>query len=218
MVCRITIGYDDEGQGLPVVLVHGHPFERLMWTPQLPSWPGPGRRVVAADLRGYGHSTVVEGSTPLETFARDTFALLDHLGIEGEVVLGGLLADTFPQAETEQGRQARNELADRLLTEGMAGYAREALPKMIAAYNVDKMPAVAAHVHAMMAGARQRVRRPPCAVVPSAATTATCSPRSRYRCLSWSAGRRPRAEPRTTGRVQHGAPRLPVPADTKVAR
>jgi 3-oxoadipate enol-lactonase len=28
------IGYDDSGAGIPVVLVHGHPFDRSMWRPQ----------------------------------------------------------------------------------------------------------------------------------------------------------------------------------------
>lgn len=170
----ITVGYDDAGQGRPLVLVHGHPFDRSMWAPQVAEFAGAGWRVIAADLRGYGSSTVVGGTTPLETFARDVAALLDHLRID-DVVLGGLsmggqivmecyrqfaprirglvLADTFPQAETEEGKAFRNALADRLLAEGMAGYAAEILPKMIAPYNVHALPAVAAHVHAMMAAA-----------------------------------------------------------------
>ena len=31
----ITVGYDDEGSGEPLVLVHGHPFDRSMWRPQV---------------------------------------------------------------------------------------------------------------------------------------------------------------------------------------
>ncbi|HVE95416.1 MAG TPA: alpha/beta hydrolase [Pseudonocardiaceae bacterium] len=31
----ITVGYDDEGGGPPLVLIHGHPFDRTMWTPQV---------------------------------------------------------------------------------------------------------------------------------------------------------------------------------------
>ncbi|GIF04712.1 alpha/beta fold hydrolase [Actinoplanes siamensis] len=168
----ITIGYDDEGVGPAFVLVHGHPFDRSMWWPQVPVLTAEGYRVITADLRGYGRSTVVPGLTTLETFARDTFALIDHLGIDEEVVLGGLsmggqivmecwrlfperiaglvLADTFPQGETPEGRAHRNRVADELLATGMSGYAAANLPKMMASYNVPAMPRVAEHVHAMM--------------------------------------------------------------------
>jgi pimeloyl-ACP methyl ester carboxylesterase len=153
----ITIGYDDEGNGEPLVLVHGHPFNRSMWRPQVERFAAGGWRVIAPDLRGYGESAVVPGKTPLDVFARDIVALLDRLGLD-DVVLGGLsmggqivmeahrlfphrirglvLADTSPVAETDEGRRARNEMADRLLREGMAPYAEEVLHKMVAPHNV----------------------------------------------------------------------------------
>jgi pimeloyl-ACP methyl ester carboxylesterase len=59
LVNGITIAYDDAGKGDNVlVLVHGHPFDRTMWRPQVecigrarPEW-----RVILPDLRGYGES------------------------------------------------------------------------------------------------------------------------------------------------------------------
>ncbi|HUZ22417.1 MAG TPA: alpha/beta hydrolase [Streptosporangiaceae bacterium] len=169
----ITIGYDDEGSrdGVPVVLVHGHPFNRSMWAPQVGALTAAGYRVIAADLRGYGDTSVVPGVTLLAVFARDIAGLADYLGLD-EVVLGGLsmggqivmefcrlfpgrvrgllLADTFAAAETPEGRAARNAMADRLVAEGMDGYASEVLDKMIAPYNVTDLPEVAAQVLAMM--------------------------------------------------------------------
>ncbi|MEV6650227.1 alpha/beta fold hydrolase [Streptomyces sp. NPDC051219] len=169
-----TFGYDDTGRGdarsgPPLVLVHGHPFDRTMWIPQLAAF-GETHRVITPDLRGYGASTVEPGVTPLSAFAADTAALLDHLGVE-RFVLGGLsmggqivmecyrlfperisgliLADTFPAAETEVGKAARYEMADRLLRDGMRGYADEVLHKMVAP---DADPETAAHVHRMMCG------------------------------------------------------------------
>ncbi|WP_433894019.1 alpha/beta fold hydrolase [Streptomyces sp. CA-111067] len=168
----ITVGYDDTGEGDALLLVHGHPFDRTMWRPQPPAVPG--HRVIAPDLRGYGETTVVPGITPLDTFARDLAALLDHLGVEratlcglsmgGQIVLefhrlfpgrvsGLVLADTFAQGETEQGRKERNDRADLLLREGMAGYAHDVLDSMIAPANVEALPEVAAHVLGMMLAA-----------------------------------------------------------------
>jgi pimeloyl-ACP methyl ester carboxylesterase len=47
LVNGITIAYDDVGEGDNVlVLVHGHPFNRTMWQPQM-EWIGPGNRARA---------------------------------------------------------------------------------------------------------------------------------------------------------------------------
>lgn len=183
-----VIGYEDEGGGespAPLVLLHGHPFDRTMWTPQLAAVSAT-RRVVAPDLRGYGASPLRPatgggphalatgpGFTPLSAFADDVAALLDRLGIE-RLVLAGLsmggqiamefyrrfparvaglvLADTFPAAETDEGRRRRNALADRLLregAEGMKAYADEVLHLMVAPEHTG----AAAHVHRMMSAA-----------------------------------------------------------------
>lgn len=172
----IAIGYEDLGPrdcAVPLLLVHGHPFDRSMWRPQIAAAAEAGYRVIAPDLRGYGESTVVPGSTPLSVFAADLAGLLDRLGIDG-VALGGLsmggqivmefqrlfpervrgllLADTSAEPETEDGRAWRRSMADRLLREGMAPYADEVLTKMVAPYNVTAMPDVATHVRLMMGG------------------------------------------------------------------
>jgi pimeloyl-ACP methyl ester carboxylesterase len=171
----LTIAYDDVGEGRnTLLLVHGHPFDRTMWRPQLTAVREAGWRALAPDLRGYGESAVVPGKTPLDAFAADLAALLDHLGVE-DVVIGGLsmggqivmefarrypqrlrgllLAATFPQSETDEGKRSRNAAADRLLREGMRSYADEVLPKMLAARSIELLPAVADHVTAMMRAA-----------------------------------------------------------------
>ena len=170
----IRIAYDDVGSGTDaLLLVHGHPFNRSMWRPQLQALQSSSWRVIVPDLRGYGESTVVPGKTTLDVFAADLAALLDHLGVD-HVVLGGLsmggqivmefcrqypsrvrgvlLAATSPVAEAEEGKRARNAMADRLLREGMDGYAGEVLAKMVGPSCMAEQPSVAAHVIAMMRG------------------------------------------------------------------
>src|SRR5919106_2487663 len=86
----ITMGFDDIGGGRnALLLVHGHPFNRSMWRPQLSAAQAPGWRIIAPDLRGYGETTVVPGKTFLDVFAADLVALLDHLDIH-DIVVGGL--------------------------------------------------------------------------------------------------------------------------------
>ncbi|MFD6275740.1 alpha/beta fold hydrolase [Streptomyces sp. NPDC060209] len=171
----VNIHYDDQGpsDGIPVVLVHGHPFDHTMWAPQVAALTAAGYRVVTPDLRGYGGSEVVPGVSLFSDFADDIAALLHTIGLQ-QVVIGGvsmggqitmefqrthpervrglILSDTSPVAETEEGKAFRNALADRFLREGMGGYADEVIDKMIAPYNVTARPDVAEHVLAMMRG------------------------------------------------------------------
>ncbi|MGW2516103.1 alpha/beta fold hydrolase [Streptomyces sp. NPDC001617] len=152
---------------LPLVLIHGHPFDHTMWNPQIEAF-SPTRRVIAPDLRGYGTSPQSPPVASFEQFAQDVVALLDELGVEtfvlaglsmgGQIAMdcyrqfpdrvhGLVLADTFPAAETPEGVHTRRTMADRLLREGMRGYADEVLEKMVAPY-ADAQ--VKAHVHGMM--------------------------------------------------------------------
>ncbi len=60
----MSLAFDDRGAGSAVVLVHGHPFDRTMWAPQLESL-GRRFRVVAPDLRGYGESPATPGTVTM---------------------------------------------------------------------------------------------------------------------------------------------------------
>lgn len=164
--------YEDTGQGSPLVLVHGHPFDRSMWRDQVAAFSLQWR-VITFDLRGYGGTTVTPGTTSLEDFALDITGLLDYLNVT-DITLGGLsmggqivlefyrlfpgrvraliLADTFAQLDADERRQARYDTADRLENEGMNAYADELLPRMIAPSTIDKQPEVARHVLSMMQG------------------------------------------------------------------
>ncbi|WP_030694079.1 alpha/beta fold hydrolase [Streptomyces globisporus] len=160
--------HEDRGTGPALLLVHGHPFDHTMWQPQIDRFSRT-HRVIAPDLRGYGATPLgaTTGATGLGDFAEDLVSLLDELRVDDCVVAGlsmggqiamelvrrhpervrGLvLADTFPAAETEDGKKTRNAMADRLLREGMRGYADEVLDRMVAPYNTHAAP----HVHRMM--------------------------------------------------------------------
>src|SRR3954465_8590249 len=89
----VELAFLDEGQGEPIVLVHGFASSReVNWVQ--PSWfatlKRAGRRVIALDNRGHGASATLYDSADYHTtkMAGDVAALLDHLRIERADVLG----------------------------------------------------------------------------------------------------------------------------------
>ncbi len=91
-----ALAYDDRGSGAPViVLVHGHPFDRRMWAPQLDSLTGDAR-VLAPDLTGYGSSPPRGSKITMRELADAVLGLLENLSVRRATVvglsMGGLVA------------------------------------------------------------------------------------------------------------------------------
>lgn len=80
----------DEGEGPPVLLLHGFPDTASLWRHQIPALVAAGFRAVAPDLRGRGQT---QAPPQLEDYAlvgmvADVAALLDTMGIDRAHVVG----------------------------------------------------------------------------------------------------------------------------------
>lgn len=89
----VGIDYLDEGEGKPVLLVHGFASNRAVnWvnTGWVRALVASGRRVVAIDNRGHGQSEKLYDPARYMTslMAADAVRLLDHLDIEKAAFLG----------------------------------------------------------------------------------------------------------------------------------
>jgi pimeloyl-ACP methyl ester carboxylesterase len=89
----VEIAYLDEGEGEPIVLVHGFASSKnVNWV--YPTWVSElrkgGRRVIALDNRGHGESSklydVADYSIPI--MSGDIVALMDHLDLDRADVMG----------------------------------------------------------------------------------------------------------------------------------
>ncbi len=89
----VEIAYLDEGEGDPIVLVHGFASTKnVNWV--YPTWVSElrkdGRRVIALDNRGHGESSKLydpaQYSIPI--MSSDILALMDHLAIDRADVMG----------------------------------------------------------------------------------------------------------------------------------
>jgi 3-oxoadipate enol-lactonase len=166
----LSLFYHDEGDGEPLVLIHGFPLSSDMYRPQRAALSS-RFRVITPDLRGMGRSDAPGANPTIESYADDVVALLDHLGI-GQAIIGGMsmggyvllallrrhpdrakgviLIDTRAEADTDEGRANRFTMADQARAEGAAPIAEAMLPKMLTERTIRERPDLADTVREMM--------------------------------------------------------------------
>ncbi|MGR3440464.1 alpha/beta fold hydrolase [Salipiger abyssi] len=78
-----SIAYEIAGSGPPLLLLHGYPQCRALWRPLIPALSD-AFTVIAADLRGYGDSSMPETMEAMSfrNMGADMLALMDHLGFD----------------------------------------------------------------------------------------------------------------------------------------
>ena len=176
----VDLVHDDAGDGPAVVLIHGHPFNRSMWAPQLAALRD-RFRVIVPDLRGYGDSPVTPGTVTMAQLAADVSHLLDRKGIATAapigLSMGGLVVMELAAAQpdrwwacgfiattaariTPQERDARLASARTLDEQGMKPVAQEMSARL---FGPSPAPELTASIMAMMlatnpAGAAAAVR------------------------------------------------------------
>ncbi|HEX8748743.1 MAG TPA: alpha/beta fold hydrolase [Pyrinomonadaceae bacterium] len=173
----IELAYDSVGSGHAVLLLHGFPFNRSMWRSQVEALSD-RYRVITPDLRGFGQTGAQsEQPATMREMAEDVAALMDELSIErftlGALSMGGyvalalyrhfplrvhnlILADTRPQADTDEARENRERQALQVLSEGMESIVEGMLPKLLAAGTFSEGKGVVEELRAMMLGTDPR--------------------------------------------------------------
>jgi len=87
-VNNITISYHDAGEGkIPIIFLHGFPFDKSMWKSQLDGLKS-SYRVIAMDIRGFGRSTDEQTHLSIDLFGLDLVSFMDKLNIEKAIVCG----------------------------------------------------------------------------------------------------------------------------------
>jgi len=148
----VPLHYLEYGQGMPVVLLHGFPFDHTIWQAQADALQD-SFHLILPDLRGHGQSPAPAGVYRMDLMAQDVFALLDALHIERAVWVGhsmggyvtmaalraaperitgiGLVA-THPLADPDDRRAGRLATADEVLSEGSGMVAQTMIKTMFA--------------------------------------------------------------------------------------
>lgn len=168
----ISLAFNDQGTGLPLVFLHAFPLNRTMWSEQEKGLSAQFR-VITIDLRGHGESDAPLWHYSLDQAADDVRSLLDHLAIRDAIVvglsMGGyiafafyrkyveriralVLADTRAQADTEDGRRARFDMAQLAYRQGSGAIADVMLPKLLSSTTIQTRPELVQQVRTMIEG------------------------------------------------------------------
>ena len=83
-----TICYNDLGaDSTPIIFVHGFPFDKSSWKPQMDFFKNT-HRVISYDIRGFGKSAIGDEELSMRLFADDLVKLMDGLQINKAIVCG----------------------------------------------------------------------------------------------------------------------------------
>jgi 3-oxoadipate enol-lactonase len=167
----INIDYTDEGKGTPVILVHAFALNQTMWDAQVTALQD-RYRVITVDMRGFGNSDVIKGTSEMSQMAADVHELMKALAIDKAVMvglsMGGyvllafykafkdvvqalVLADTRATADTDEARANRLRSAEKAEREGSTAIADETTPKLLGDTTQANNPELVKRVHSIQA-------------------------------------------------------------------
>jgi 3-oxoadipate enol-lactonase len=146
----IQLAYKRQGQGMPLMLIHGYPLDHTIWDSVVPLLES-DFDLILPDLRGFGQSSAVNSHYLLDDMAADLVALLDFLKIKKAAIaghsMGGYVALSFARrypsrvrglgliasqaiADQPEKKVGRYQMADRVEASGV-GEVAESMPSLL---------------------------------------------------------------------------------------
>jgi 3-oxoadipate enol-lactonase len=167
----LIISYNDLGEGsLPIIFIHGFPFDKSSWQPQLDHLQG-SHRVISYDMRGFGKSTVNDEKVTVSLLADDLIKFMDALQIPKAIVcglsMGGyvllnalnrypkrfaaiVLSDTQCVADTPEGRENRHKNIQLIESGGKVEYTEKSIKNLFCAESFTTKKLEIVHIKNIM--------------------------------------------------------------------
>lgn len=156
-VGSVELSYYDEGEGNPVVLIHGFAGSKQYWDKIIPQLTS-DRRVIALDLPGHGESSMSKDKYSIEDMAGIVKDLLNQLELDKVTLfghsLGGYItlafAELYPQylngyslvhstanPDSEDAKKARETNAKKIQEEGAEPFIDGLSRKLFSPENIE---------------------------------------------------------------------------------
>ncbi|GAB6992436.1 alpha/beta fold hydrolase [Paenibacillus pini] len=155
-----TLCYAEQGQGEPIVLLHGYCGSSEYWDKVVPLLSDK-YRVIVPDLRGHGHSDAPLGAYSIEQMADDVMKLLDELKIDKVTLfghsLGGYITLSFTQRyasrlngfglihstgfpDSDEAKEKRLNAISTIQSEGITTFIDGMVPGLFTPENAESNP------------------------------------------------------------------------------
>lgn len=166
----VPIAFSEYGEGDPIILLHAFPLNGKMWEPQAKAL-SENHRVVTPDYPGFGRSLYPPAQPDMRFYAERILELLDKLELE-RVVLGGLsmggyvafaclrlfperisgllLANTRPEPDSEEVRENRKNMAQRVSKEGVGVLIELQIERLLSPATLQNEPMIVEQVKSML--------------------------------------------------------------------
>jgi pimeloyl-ACP methyl ester carboxylesterase len=152
-----TIYYLDQGEGHPIVLLHGFCGSSHYWDEVIPPL-SESYRVIAPDLPGHGHSEVIEKEASIDDIADMIKFLLDELNLQQVTMfghsLGGYVTLSFAEKysdrlkgfslvhstafpDSEEAKKGRVNSVEKVKSEGIRPLIDGLVPKLFSPDNLE---------------------------------------------------------------------------------
>ena len=163
--------YDQIGNGIPLLFIHGYPLSRKIWLPQLEVLSSIAS-IISIDLRGHGESYPFMGPYSMDLLAEDCFRLLGDLHFKPPVLVCGLsmggyitmalfrkypllfrgmiLTSTRSGPDSPEGKANRDAAIKNVNNNGTAFIADSMLPKLVAPITLSTKPDLVNTIRAIM--------------------------------------------------------------------
>jgi non-heme chloroperoxidase len=82
---KVELYYEDEGEGTPIIFIHGVWMSSRFFHKQIPYFRA-GYRVITIDLRGHGKSSHIQDGHTIAEYARDLHKFIGKLELKNVVL------------------------------------------------------------------------------------------------------------------------------------
>lgn len=156
---NIQIFQKGDSHNLPLIFVHGFPFDHQMWDKQIEHF-SKNYFCITYDIRGLGISPVGDGQYTMESHVDDLFDVMEKLGVvkpvlcglsmggyialraverEEEKFKGLILCDTKSEADNNETKLKRSAGIKKINLEGIQKYIAEFVPNCFAEKSFEKL-------------------------------------------------------------------------------